>query len=123
MSNDNKGTANHKSEAPAAPNNVPDDNDIRMALGTVINAQRAIGDALAELDALVRGMQVDVSRLGGIADQLENIEDTALSVVPRFLRTLPGHPMLGSLVGEQALQLADSIEDHAARRRAISAGV
>lgn len=89
-------------------------NDIRAAIGTLVNGQRAILDKLDDLGALAARS----ARLEGIMADAEAM----LEQIPNALRSLASDPMIGTLVGPQLTELADRMESARDAHRAARSG-
>jgi len=99
---------------------MDDGNDVRQAIGMLVNAVTDIRTELRELRTELRELRPAVGAVARV-DQLAGDLDAVLSLVPGAMRQAAAEPPLSLMVGDRLTAFADEAERTLAARRSVGA--
>lgn len=99
----------------AAVSDQLDLNDIRLAIGTLVNGQRDLAERLEKAVERLDDIGALLTRTAALSALLEDVESFGAQI-PGLLRRVADDPMIGMFVSGPVNSVADEFEAHLAQR-------
>lgn len=96
---------------------TPENNDIRMAVGSLVHAVRDIRSTLGAILDKLDDQGATLTRLAPLGEFLLDVKNVVEQDIPKYIDSLADDPMLGALIGPYASQFGSVLDGGLSRRR------